>query len=452
MKKWIALLLTLALTLGLVGCGQTQKAEEPTAQPAQAAQATQAPAADDATEEDKEPVTIEFSSWYAAEETTSATLYNMVKAFEEKYPWITVNVTEYAYNNLAEQLLVRGAGGTAPDVSQVNAGWVAGLVEMDVLNSMNDILSADVLSDFYAGANDSFTYDGKVMAGTMIRNPFCMYYNKTLLTAAGYTEADLKDLSWDKFIQMCKDIAALGKNEDGNVVYGRSLSTALLSGTGYYFYNDLFANHAAYADAEGNITFGSQGTIDAMTQVQDLVKCGAIAPGLEIKENRTLFGNGQVGFHFDIASQKNTFLATSAKGDAYADEIGVCLVPGNVPTFATDHALVCFKQTEHPEECALLIDFLTGPEGMAIYTKDLNAICARTSTTEIDYYKNLNADMQVFLEAAGTAEGLNAKSSNFDNAMLLIAQALQRVTINMEDPATVVNEIDGEMKALYGQK
>ena len=36
--------------------------------------------------------------------------------------------------------------------------------------------------------------------------------------------------------------------------------------------------------------------------------------------------------------------------------------------------------------------------------------------------------------------------------MLLIAQALQRVTINMEDPATVVNEIDGEMKALYGQK
>ena len=66
MKKWIALLLTLALTLGLVGCGQTQKAEEPTAQPAQAAQATQAPAADDATEEDKEPVTIEFSSWYAA--------------------------------------------------------------------------------------------------------------------------------------------------------------------------------------------------------------------------------------------------------------------------------------------------------------------------------------------------------------------------------------------------
>ena len=164
-----------------------------------------------------------------------------------------------------------------------------------------------------------------------------------------------------------------------------------------------------------------------------------------------MFGNGQIGFHFDIASQKGTFLATSSKGDAYAEEIGVVPVPGDVPTFATDHALVCFKQTEHPEECALLIDFLTGPEGMEIYTKDLDAICARTTTSEIDYYKNLSPDMKVFLEAASTAEGLNAKNAQYDNAMLLIAEALQRVTINMEDPSAVVKEIDTKMKELYGQ-
>ena len=323
---------------------------------------------------------------------------------------------------------------------------------MGVLNSMNDILDKDVLEDFYAGASEGFTYDGKVMAATMIRNPFCMYYNKTLLEQAGYKEADLDGLTWEKFNQICKDIAALKTNDAGNVVYGRSLSTALLSGTGYYFYNDLFANGAAYADKDGNITFNSKGTVDAMTQVQDLVKSGAVAAGLEIKENRTLFGNGQIGFHFDIASQKGTFLATSAKGDAFEKEIGVAPVPGNVPTYATDHALVSFKSTKHPEECALLIDFLTGPEGMAIYTEKLDAICARTSTSEIDYYKNLNPTMKVFAEAASTAEGLNAKNSEFDNAMLLIAEALQRVTINMEDPAKVVSETDAKMNEAYGQK
>lgn len=436
MKRWTALLLALAMTAGLVGCGLGQSGDSKE---------------NDSGENGKEAVTLEFASWYAAEETTSDTMYAMIEAFEEKYDWITVNVTEYAYNNLSEQLLVRGAGGTAPDVSQVNAGWVASLVEMDALNSMNDLLKEDVLDDFYSSASEGFTYDGQVMAATMIRNPFCMYYNKTLLEKAGYTEADLEGLSWDKFNEMCRDIAALKTNEEGNVVYGRSLSTALLSGTGYYFYNDLFANGAAYADNDGNITFGSDGTVAALTQVQDLVKDGAVAAGLEIKDNRTLFGNGQIGFHFDIASQKDTFLATSAKGEAYAEEIGVAPVPGNVPTFATDHALVCFKQTEHPEECALLIDFLTGPEGMEIYTDDLDAICARTSTSEIEYYKNLSPDMQVFQEAASTAEGLNAKNAQYDNAMLLIAEALQRVTINMEDPADVVDEIDAEMKDLYGQ-
>ena len=147
MKKWIAMLLAMALVLGMVGCGQTEKAEEP------AQQVVEAPAAATEAAKEKEPVTIEFSSWYAAEETTAATMYAMVDAFMAKYPWITVNVTEYAYNNLAEQLLVRGAGGTAPDVSQVNAGWVAGLVEMDVLNSMNDIMPADVVADFYCNAS-----------------------------------------------------------------------------------------------------------------------------------------------------------------------------------------------------------------------------------------------------------------------------------------------------------
>lgn len=435
-KRWTALVMALAMTAGLAGCGSGQSGDSQD---------------NNSGGGENEPVTIEFASWYAAEETTADTMYAMIEAFEEKYDWITVNVTEYAYNNLSEQLLVRGAGGTAPDVSQVNAGWVASLVEMDALNSMNDILPEDVLNDFYPSASEGFTYDGQVMAATMIRNPFCMYYNKTLLEKAGYTEADLENLSWEKFNEMCRNIAALGTNDEGNVVYGRSLSTALLSGTGYYFYNDLFANGAAYADSEGNITFDSEGTVAALTQVQDLVKDGAVAAGLEIKDNRTLFGNGQIGFHFDIASQKDTFLATSSKGEAFAEEIGVAPVPGNVPTFATDHALVCFKQTEHPEECALLIDFLTGPEGMEIYTDNLDAIGARTSTSEIDYYKNLSPDMQVFQEAASTAEGLNAKNAQYDNAMLLIAEALQRVTINMEDPATVVEEIDTEMKDLYGQ-
>lgn len=451
-KRWVALMMAFTMAMSFAGCGNDKNEESKSSTSGSSGTVASSSSADAASDSgEKEPVTIEFASWYAAEETTSDTMYAMIDAFEKKYDWITVNVTEYAYNNLSEQLLVRGAGGTAPDVSQVNAGWVASLVEMGALNSMNDLLTEEELNDFYASANEGFTYGDQVMAATMIRNPFCMYYNKTLLEKAGYQESDLENLSWEKFNEMCKDIAALGATDDGNVVYGRSLSTALLSGTGYYFYNDLFANGAAYADKDGNITFGSDGTIAAFTQVQDLVKANAVASGLEIKENRTLFGNGQIGFHFDIASQKGTFLATSAKGDAYAEEIGVVPVPGNVPTFATDHALVCFKQTEHPEECALLIDFLTGPEGMEIYTKDLDAICARTSTSEIDYYKNLSPDMKVFLEAASTAEGLNAKNAQYDNAMLLIAEALQRVTINMEDPSAVVKEIDTKMKELYGQ-
>ena len=101
-KRWTALVMALAMTAGLAGCGSGQSGDSQD---------------NNSGGGENEPVTIEFASWYAAEETTADTMYAMIEAFEEKYDWITVNVTEYAYNNLSEQLLVRGAGGTAPDVS-----------------------------------------------------------------------------------------------------------------------------------------------------------------------------------------------------------------------------------------------------------------------------------------------------------------------------------------------
>lgn len=444
MKKVIALLLALTMTVGLVACG-SGSGEESTPTPS-----TEETAAEEAAE--KEPVEIEFACWGAAEESTSPAFYAMIEAFEEKYDWITVNVTEYAYNNLSEQLLVRAAGGTAPDVAQCAAAWLPGLVEMDVLTPMNDLLSEDVLADFYENALAEYSFDGKAMAAVWTRSPMCMFYNKTLLEAVGYSVDDLEGWTWEDYVQMSYDIAALGTNEDGNAVYGRTLATAMLTGTGYYIYNDLYANDAAFVDADGNVTFYSEGTVAAFEQYRKMAEDNVLPTGLEIKENRTLFGNGQVGFHVDGPSIKGVFLSASAKGDAFAEEIGVAAVPGGVPTFSSDHLIVSFAQSEHPEECALLIDYLTGPEATDIYTDTVSVFPGRYSTAEIDYYAELDADMQVFAEAASTATGLSARNASFNDAMLLIAEALQRVTINQEEPEAVVQSIDAQLKELYSQE
>lgn len=432
MKKIIAILLALAMIFSLAACGTTKSEESKTTEAQNAAQA------DTAAAEEHEPVTIEFLCWGAAETTTSEAFSAMVNGFMEKYPWITVEVTECNYDAVSTTLLTRAASNSAPDVAQVSNQWVAALYEMDALLALDDIMSAEAIADYYEGAKAGTTIGGKVYSAPWIMQPMTMYCNMDLINAAGY---DSVPTTWDEYIEMCYAIAALGTNADGNVVYGRSLASTVLTGAGYFSLIDVWSNGGEFSDADGNITFYSEGTVAAYTELQNMVKEGVIAPGLQIVDNRSLFGNGQLGFHFDAPSQVANFSNVNLQ---------VAQVPGG-NTFSSDHHLVAFQNSEHPEECALLIDYLSGPEGMDLYTDYNDVICARSSVEELEFFKNLSGNMTVFFEAAGVARSLPVQSSNFPAAMETIAEGIQRVVIGMEDVDTVIKDVDTELKDMYGQ-
>lgn len=441
MKRPLLVLLSLVMVFALLaGCATSNgaAATQDASAPDQAASTDVATEDVQAAEEPHEPVTIEFLCWGAAEAATADAFTAMIEGFEAKYPWITVEVTESNYDAVSTTLLTRAAANDAPDVAQVSNQWVAALQEMDSLLAMDDILSVETMDDFYAGAKSGTTIDGKVYSAPWIIQPMCMYYNKDLLQAAGYSEPPA---TWDEYVDMCYAIAALGTNDAGNTVYGRSLASTVLAGAGYFTLIDVWANGGDFADADGNISFYSEGTVAAYQELQNMVQQNVIAPGLQIVDNRSLFGNGQIGFHFDAPSQTANFSNVN---------FGVAEVPGG-QSFSSDHHLVAFNNTEHPEECALLIDYLTGPEGMALYTTYSNVICARTSVESLDYYQNLDENISVFFHAAATIRSLPVQSSNFRQAMEKIAEGLQRVVINMEDPNTVISDVDAALKVMYGQ-
>ena len=421
MKKFLAFGVAATLMITVAGCGSSPGNQKGT---------------EDKSNGEKEPVTIEFFCWGSAEAATSEAFDNMISGFEEKYPWITVEVTESNYDSVSKTLLTRAAGQDAPDVAQVSDQWVAAFYEMDALLAMDDILPEEAVADFYEGSKEGTTIDGKLYSAPWILQPMCMYYNKDLLEKAGY---DNPPETWDEYIDACYGIAELGTDEAGNTIYGRSFASTVLVGAGYFSLMDIWANGGAFSDADGNITFDSPETIAAYEEIQEMVKEGVIAPGLQIVDNRSLFGNGQIGFHFDAPSQTATFSEVN---------FGVAPVPGG-QTFSSSHHLVGFKQTEHPDEVALFIDYLTGPEGMKLYTDSSDVIAARYTSAELEYFQNLDENMSVFNAAAADVRSLPIYSSHFSEAMEDIAEGLQRIIIGMEDVPTVVEEIDGQLKELY---
>lgn len=381
---------------------------------------------------DKEPVTLEFFCWGAAEATTSAAFEAMIAGFEAKYPWITVEVTTSNYDGVNTTLRNRIAADDAPDVAQVSDQWVATYIEMDGLLAMDDILPAETMADFYAAQKVGTTVDGKLYSAPWIMQPLEMYYNKDLVAAAGIETLPTNLLEMN---EAAKKIAALGTDAAGNKIYGRSLNSKLLANAGYGVLPDVWANGGDIM-VNGEVGFNSPETVKAFTDLQQLVIDGVAPEGIQIVDCRTLFGNGQIGFHLDAPSQATNWTNIN---------LGAIIVD----TYSSNHHLIAGKSTEHPEEAGLLIDYLSGPEGMALYNTTTFVIPSRTSVESIDAYKELDEIRSIFVKGAATARALPVMSPNFVAAMEGIATGLQRIVINKEDVAPVVADMDAMLKNYY---
>lgn len=432
MKKILAIVLTLAMLLSLAACGSGSgetKAPE-------TVKTTEAAKVEETKAEEKEPVTLEFLCWGAAEATTADAFNAMLEGFMEKYPWITVEVTESNYDAVNTTLLTRIAAGDAPDVAQVSNQWVATYYEMDGLLPLDEYMSAETLADYYPGTMAGTNMNGHQYSATWITQPFSLFCNMDLLAEAGY---DHTPTTWEEMIEMSYAVAALGKNAAGNTVYGRTLGTQVLANAGYMSLIDVWANGGDYYAEDGTIAYGDEATVAALTEMQKEVKDGVIAAGNQIVDNRNLFGNGQVAFHIDAPSQLKNWTEVN---------VTTSLIPGSY-SFSSDHHIIASANTEHPEECALFIDYMTGIEAMEKYTSFCDVMPGRTSVEALDYYKNLNENMSVIYKAAAQCKALPVNSSNFIAAMELLATAVQRVTIGAEDPAAVAQDTHDQLVEMY---
>ena len=391
-----------------------------------------------ASAEEHAPVTIEFLCWGAAETTTAPAFTAMIEGFEAKYPWITVEVTESNYDAVNTSLLNRAANDDSPDVAQVSNQWVAALCELDAVKPLEELFDEATIADFYTGSMEGTIIDGKHYSAAWIMQPFGLYCNMDLLAAAGY---DHVPTTWAEYIQMARDVAKLGTNAEGNTVYGICLGTQVLANAGYGVLPYIWAHGADFYAEDGSIGFYSEGTVAAYQELQDLVKEGVIATGLQVVNNRSLFGNGQAAFHIDAPSQVVNFSAVNLQ---------VTNIP-ETSTITSDHHIIVSANTEHPEECALLVDYLTGPEGMELYTQHNSVICARYSVEALPYFQNLEGTTAVFYKMAGSAKSLPVQSANFVAAMEAIAEGIQRLTIGLEDADTVVKDTAATLTKLYSK-
>lgn len=459
MTRRLGLLLcpVLLLLILLAACGDATPTVSTSATTAAAAAATTSGAQGQATTaaSSGKPVELTFASWGAGEDATKVAFQEMIKGFETKYPNIKVKSVSYPFNNMKDQLVVNAAGGNAPDVAQVHKLWVAPLVNAKLLQPLDTLLDQDVLSDFNQSLLNSNKFDNKLMAAPWTPSPVLIYYNKNLLKQAGIAEPPK---TWDELIEQSRKIAKLGNDANGNKIYGLGISSKKANNAGYYFLPFLWNNGGEFLNDKGQITLNTPENIKAFQQAQSLFDDKVTPSGVEIKDLRTLFAQGQIGFHFDPEVAINIFKTQSPKKEKVMDDIGVMLVPGATggakgQSFFVEHNLAVFNTTKNPNEAKLLVQYLSSPEAIAIFNKNGGfRLPARKSTEKIDFYSQPeNAILKTFIESLQTARPLPASNEQFLSAMEELSVGIQKVGIDHQDPAKVVKDLETTIKTLYKQ-
>ena len=282
MKKFIALLLSLVLVLGLVACGgETTETTAPV---------ETTPVAGNDTPVETTPVTGEKTSIsvVAAQygQNTAAWWVQFEADFEEAYPDIDLVVDVVSWNDIYTVVNTRLANNDAPDI--LNIDVFADYQAEGLLLPAEDYISDETYAKFYPAFLEQSVVDGTVWAVPDLASARALYYNVDLLTEAGVEVPT----TWAELESACQALL----DYYGGDIYPWGIDMTTDEGQAAFAYY-IWNNGGDFTDADGNWTLNSAENVEAIEYAISLVNAGYTNtdPATETRYDlQDMFGAGKL--------------------------------------------------------------------------------------------------------------------------------------------------------------
>ena len=406
-KRTLALVLSAAMAASLTACGGGEKPADTSAASVETTGNSEKDSAESKQSTEStgdEPVTLTVS-WWGGVSCHEATLEALI-LLEEKYPYIKVEPQYGAWGGWLEQLSVQMAGDTEPDVMQINWNWIyefsADGTGFTDLNQYKDIID---LSQYPEKLLEEMSIDGKLQGIPISTTGKVFYWNKTTFDKAGLEipdsfadmiEAghvfqeklgeDYYPMALTPYEQMLVMVYYLQQKYDKQWIVDRQVN----------FTQEEVADGIAFIRMlEDNHVFPSQ---------QKLTSDGA-----DTMDKNVNWMNGKYAGFYEWDSSQAKF--------ANALDEGQEMVMGGYPydygdtkvgTAKISMAYAMSDTCEHPEEAALLIQFLLqDPEAVKILGTERGIVSNEAAKTILEEEGMLNdltfTSNQAAMENAGFA-------------------------------------------------
>ncbi|MBZ4646857.1 MAG: trehalose/maltose transport system substrate-binding protein [Petroclostridium sp.] len=439
LKKVIAVLLALTLSVSLAACGQKQTGKQEPAQKQETAPKTEEKAP--ANETKAEPVKIVYARGMDA---TKANI-NIIEAFNKKYEGkIKVEFVEMPSDTGKQHdqyVTSFSAGGTEYDVFDVDVIWPAEFAQAGYSLPLDKLIEKDGINmdDYMKGQVAAGTFKGKLWAFPKFIDAGLLFYRKDIVDKAPAT--------WEELIAAAK--ANKGKN---GTKFGYLMQAKQYEGLVCNAVEFISAYGGSVVDGDGNIIINSPQTIKGLKVMKEIVNSDFVPNNITTfaePESHTAFIEGQSVFIRNWPYQ--WALGNDEKQSKIVGKLAMAPLPkGDARAAATLGGWMTMinKNTKHPEAAWEFVKFMCGPEGQKI-----SAIDGGLSPTYLPLYKDADVIAKnPHMGDPGFVEGLKAAvprpvSPIYPKLSEIMQIEISKALAGQQSVEDAVKKMDEQMKA-----
>ncbi len=438
-KKLLSAVLCASMVLGMVtGCGASSTSSDATADASSTAAEEVSEASSETADTSAEAVTIEF--WTIDLKASFADFFNnLIAEYESENPGVTVNWTDVPYADIQSKLVTAVAGGTAPDVVNLNTQFALTLGGQGALVDLNAEATDEQKSIYIEDLWDSAKIGDSVYAFPWYASQDIMFYNSALFEEAGMEVPTTFNDALDEAEEFYNKTGA------------------------YLFMPDEFFNILieegidVLSEDKTSAAFNTQETADLLAKYKECTDKGVVPKNKwgEWDEMLKLFESGQLAI---VSSSGSSLSRIKDEAPDIYETIGI-----STPLTGKDGLsrnplmnLVVPEASKNHEAAIAFANYVTNDANQLAFCKTVSIFPSTTAASEDEFFTSDTESLEGQASAMSAKASLTSKDFSLGVAdqtsiQTAVDKAYEAAIINGDDIQASLDQAEADVNAILAE-
>ncbi len=363
-------------------------------------------------------------SFYSA--ATGPYFEKMAADFHAANPGIDVKIEVVNWPSLLQKLQTDIGGGTNADVSIIGTRWLLDFVKDGIAEPLDGLMAPGFKERFIGPFLKPGQIGGKIYGLPIAASARAMYYNKAMLTKAGFPNGPK---TWDDVVAVAEKVKADGGNGFGLMAKGTEVDV--------YFYYALWTHGGDVLDANQKAAFNSPAGVKALSLYKSMLDRGLTEPGptnYTREDLQNQFKQGRLAMVMTAP-----FLINQIAKEAPTLDYGIVPVPTGTTqaTYAVTDSVVLFANSKVKPAAMKWLDFLFTAAPRITFTKG-EGFLPTTNDEAKDPAFTENERLKVFVNLLPNAR-FAPTVTGWEDTAKAVTDAVQSVYLGTATPEAALN-------------